>query len=443
MPEGGDPGLAPLAQSGPVEFVREVLRETPYSKQEDILNAVARSRRVSVVGCNGSGKDWAAARAVLWWVHSRSPAKAIVTGPTTRQVDDIVWNEIRAAYAQAPDRLCGRMFRTSRYEIDDQTFALGFASNSPYNLQGFHSPNLLVVITEAHAVREMDIDAVRRLNPSRLLMTGNPLVAAGSFYDSHHSKRQMYDTVQIGAGDTPNVALDDHVIPGMITRQDVDDRKQDWGETSPTYIGAILGKFPDNFDQIIVPLSFAAGAARRSLRAEGEVVVACDVARYGHGKTVVVRRQGPVARIVWRVRGRDTMKTASFLKSYCDSERVDTLVVDDAGVGGGVVDRLRELRLGRTRILPFVGAKKARDPDRFMNRIAEVWFAMRDRYLRKALDTDDDAALIGQVSSRGYYYVNDSRIALESKKSNTLPMDEADALAMTFAARRGGVRIWV
>jgi hypothetical protein len=188
MPKAKTPGRSSAASAAnqlsgdelhdPVTFVREVLKERPYSKQ------VEQSRRVSVVGCNGSGKDWAAARAVLWWTQSRTPAKAIVTGPTTRQVDDIVWNEIRAAYGQAPDRLAGRMFRSSRYELDEQSFALGFATNSPYNLQGFHSPNLLVVITEAHAVREADINAIRRLNPTRLLMTGNPFITAGSFYDS-------------------------------------------------------------------------------------------------------------------------------------------------------------------------------------------------------------------------------------------------------------------
>ncbi len=118
-------------KSDPVAFVREVLGENPYEKQVEILRAVPRSRRVSVVGCNGSGKDWAAARAVLWWMHTRSPAKAIVTGPTSRQVDDIVWNEIRYAYNRAPDRFPGRMFRTSRYELDEQSFALGFTSNSP------------------------------------------------------------------------------------------------------------------------------------------------------------------------------------------------------------------------------------------------------------------------------------------------------------------------
>ena len=316
----------------PVTFVREVLGEKPYEKQVEILRAVARSRRVSVVGCNGSGKDWAAARAVLWWVHSRSPAKAIVTGPTSRQVDDIVWNEIRYAYSQAPDSFPGRMFRTSRYELDDQTFALGFTTSSPYNLQGFHSPNLLVVITEAHAVRAADIDAIRRLNPTRLLMTGNPFVIAGVFYESHHSRRELYSTVQIGALDTPNIRQQRVVVPGMITQEDINDRKEEWGEESALFIGSVLGKFPDNLDDVVVPLWAATEAARRELKPEGPVVLACDVARFGQDKTVVMRRQGPVARIVWRVRGHDTMKIVGFLKAYCDRHDVETLVVDDTGV---------------------------------------------------------------------------------------------------------------
>ena len=400
-----------------MEFVRQVLHEEPYDKQVEILKAVPRRRRVSVVGCNGSGKDWAAARAVLWWVHTRSPAKVIVTGPTTRQVDDIVWNEIRSAYGRAQDRLSGRMFRTSRYELDEQSFALGFATNSPYNLQGFHSPNLLVVITEAHAVRQGDMDAIRRLNPKRLVMTGNPFVSAGAFYDSHHSRKELYGTVQIGAFDTPNVKKRRVVVPGMITVQDIADRKDEWGEESALYVGSVLGEFPDNLDDVAVPLLAATEAAKRELRPEGPVVLGCDVARFGHDKTVVVRRQGPVARIVWRVRGSDTMKTVGFLKAYCDAHKVDTLVVDDTGVGGGVVDRLRELHLGPTKLVPFVAGEAAKAKNYFCNRSAEVWWAMRNRYLAGELDTDDDPALIGQLSGRKYEHDHDNRIRLESKKN--------------------------
>ena len=420
-----------------------MLCERPYDKQGEILRAVARSRRVSVVGCNGSGKDWAAARAVLWWLYSRSPAKVIVTGPTSRQVDDIVWNEIRSAYSRASNKLGGKMFRTSRYELDEQSFALGFATNSPYNLQGFHSPNLLVVITEAHAVRRDDIDAVRRLSPKRLLMTGNPFVNAGVFYDSHHSLRALYETVQISALDTPNVKAGRVVVPGMITLQDIADRKEEWGEASPLYVGSVLGKFPDNLDDVVVPLWAATEAAKRELPPEGPVVVGCDVARFGHDKTVVVRRQGPVARIVWRVRGHDTMKIVGFLKAYCDKNDVDTLVVDDTGVGGGVVDRLKELGLGGTRLVPFIAGEKAEASAYFVNRTAEVWWAMRRRYLSGDLDTNDDAALIGQVSGRKLSWDSNGRIRLQSKDDMHRSPDEADALAMTFAATRGGVKIWV
>jgi hypothetical protein len=427
----------------PVAFVQEVLGERPYDKQVQILRAVARRRRVSVVGCNGSGKDWAAARVVLWWLHSRSPTKAIVTGPTTRQVDDIVWNEIRSAYASAQGKLTGRMFRTSRYELDDQSFALGFATNSPYNLQGFHSPNLLVVITEAHAVRRDDMDAIRRLNPTRLLMTGNPFVGAGVFYDSHHSKRGLYGTVQIGASETPNIKRKRNVVPGMITQRDIRDRKEDWGEKSPLYIGSVLGEFPDNLDDVVVPLWAATEAGTRKLEPVGPVVLGCDVARYGHDKTVVMRRQGPVARIEWRVRGKDTMRIARFLEAYCNEHEVEVLVVDDTGVGGGVVDRLRELSLGRTRLVPFVAGEKAEAEMYFVNRAAEVWWTMREWYLARNLDTDDDPALIGQVSSRIYWHEEDQRIRLQSKKDMHRSPDEADALAMTFAATRGGVKIWV
>ena len=336
------------------------------------------------------------------------------------------------------------MFRTSRYEVDEQTFAIGFATNSPYNLQGFHSPNLLVVVTEAHAVGDDDMDALRRLNPARLLMTGNPFVTAGAFYDSHHSRRHLYRTVQIGAYDTPNVKEGRVVAPGMITAEDIADRREEWGENSALYIGGVLGQFPEELEDVFVPLKAATEAALRTLEPAGPVVLGCDVARYGQDLTVVVRRQGPVASIVWRVKGSDTMRTAGFLKDYCENNDVDTVVIDDSGVGGGVVDRLKETGLRRARVVPFIAGAKALNRDRFYNRAAEVWWLMGQAYRSGEMDTDDDAALIGQVSSRRHAYESDRRIRLESKKGMPGSPDEADALAMTFAAPRGGgVKIWV
>ena len=441
-PSGGGGAVYQDLADDPVEFVRQVLCESPYQKQEQMLRALAGSRRVSVVGCNASGKDWTAARCVLWWMHSREPAKAIVTGPTTRQVDDIVWNEMRFAHGRAADRLGGKMFRSSRYEVDGQSFALGFASNSPFNLQGFHSPNLLVVITEAHAVRAPDVNALRRLNPSRLLMTGNPFVMSGPFYDSHHAHKHLYATVQISAFDTPNLAEGVRPVEGLVTAEDIEDRKAEWGEDDPLYVGGVLGRFPDNLSDYVVPLWAARAAGKRNTQTEGPLVIACDVARYGNDHTVVMRRQGQHARIVYRKKGNDTMATANLLKDYCDEHGVQTLVVDETGLGAGVVDRLREIGLGNTRLVRFIGGSSARTKTRFANRIAEVWWMMRECYLAETLDTDDDQALIEQVSSRKWDEDERGRKRLQSKRELARSPDEADALAMTFAAERDGVRLF-
>ena len=242
-------------KADPVGFVQEVLGGSglPYPKQIEILEAASHSRRVSVVGCNGSGKDWAAARVVLWWLATRAKSKAVVTGPTQRQVEEVVWREMRTAYGAA-EGLPGLMY-TSRYVINDERFALGFSTDHPYNLQGFHSPNLLVVVTEAHAVAQEHMEALKRLNPRLLLFTGNPLTMGGEFYDSHHSKRDLYAQVAISAFDTANVREgQDDLVPGMTTRQDIEERRQEWGEENPMYRASVLGEFPEALADTLIPL---------------------------------------------------------------------------------------------------------------------------------------------------------------------------------------------
>ena len=93
--------------------------------------------------------------------------------------------------------------------------------------------------------------------------------------------------------------------------------------------------------------------------------------------------------------------------------------------------------------MPFIAGQKADDDTHFANRIAEAWWTMRNSYLSNELDTDDDSALIGQVSSRKYWLRSDGRIWLQSKETLHRSPDEADALAMSFAAPKGGVKIWV
>ena len=334
-------------EADPAGFVRVILGESgePYEKQTEMFAGIASNRRLSVVGCNGSGKDWAAARIVLWWVGTRARTKVIVTGPTQRQVEDVVWREMRTAYATSKQALEGQMF-ASRYVVDDERFALGFATDHPYNLQGFHSPNLMVVVTDAHAVAQEHMNALKRLNPKRLLLTGNPLRLTGEFYDSHHRTSALYARVAISAFDTPNVAQGQDVVPGMLTLEDVEERKLEWGEDNPLYIAAVLGQFPDALEDTLISRTQLDDAVERwqaSAPESGEPwLMGVDVARFGADKTVLCLRRGGRVEEIFELRGASTMAVSGWVIDRVRRHSVRSVFVDGAGVGSGVVDRLKE-----------------------------------------------------------------------------------------------------
>ena len=276
----------------PVRFVEEVLgHPPPYEKQREILRTLAVKRRVSVVGANGSGKDWAAARAILWWLATRLRAIVVVTGPTQRQVEQIVWRELRAAYKASRVPLGGRL-SGSQWNIADDRYAIGFSTNKADNLQGFHSPELLVVVTEAHAMPQDQMEALKRLYPARMLLTGNAFSRDGEFFDSHHTKRHIYAGVTVSVYDTPNFTGENGGAPGMPTEEDVEERKLDWGEDHPLYQGSILARFPDMLDDSLLSRSAIEAAVARW---EGEGEPPTPLSLEGRGRHAVAGEGESVA----------------------------------------------------------------------------------------------------------------------------------------------------
>ena len=440
------------AAHSPSFFMGEILgmnadnhQHAPYDKQIELLESIRDNRRTSVVGCNSSGKDYIAGRAIVWWMNRWDHAKVIVLGPTHRQVDLIVFREARSAFNAAPTidgyALKGRMFKTSRYEVSDDSYAEGFATNDEFNIQGFHSPHLLVIVTEAHAVEDAQINALLRLQPERILMTGNPFSTSGIFYESHHTNVDAWNTIQIAAEDTPNLQGDGVVIPGMVTEQVVEEAKRDWGEDSPMFQASIKGEFPEGLDIGVVDMQSLKEAMARETKPHGEIILGVDVARYGIDKTVVTRRQGQHARTIWETQGKATTEIVGWLSEYATIEPVDFIVVDDTGVGGGVTDQLTEMDTG-AEIVPFIAGAKAMDEERYANATTEAWFAMRrwfkgDRDQSSEADIDD-SELVGQLVGRQFTWQSDRRLILESKtkmaaKGRKSP-DKADSLSMTFAS---------
>lgn len=435
-------GIKNAGQPDPVKeperWFREVLGATKiYPKQIDMIHAIASgAKQVSTCGANGSGKDFLAARIALWWMACHEDfAKVVITAPSFRQIKDVVWQELRDAYLNARVDLGGQLLETPYLGWDERRFIIGFSTDKSYKVQGFHSSHLLLIISEAHGMKQSDIDALRRLGPNCILMTGNPIVELGEFYDSHHSKAHLWQTINIDAFDTPNVIEGREVVPGLVTRDDIETYKANWGEDSPLYRMTVLNEWCEGMGQlIVVPLSWALGAEGVEYPPGPVEVVSVDVARFGADETVILSRRGRVVRTLWRVQGFDLMSTVGWIKGYHDDgHKFAHYIIDGVGVGAGVIDRLRELGIG---VIDSQGGGAASDSTRYVNRVAENWWRMREAYA-KGLDTEIDPLLRGEVSSRKYKIQSDRRIQLESKddmrKAGRKSPNTADALAQSFA----------
>src|SRR5437868_15164020 len=94
-------GLAPHRE--PLWFARMVLGAELWQAQREILAAVAHHSRVAVKSCHASGKTYAIAVAVLWWLVAHSDGIVVTTAPTWLQVEKVIWGEIRKLllFAQA------------------------------------------------------------------------------------------------------------------------------------------------------------------------------------------------------------------------------------------------------------------------------------------------------------------------------------------------------
>ncbi len=86
----------------PIGFIREVLHGEPWSRQVEIAESVRDSPLVVVRSANAVGKDWIAARLAVWWVYARQ-GLALITGPTERQVREVVMGEVARAFGKARD----------------------------------------------------------------------------------------------------------------------------------------------------------------------------------------------------------------------------------------------------------------------------------------------------------------------------------------------------
>jgi len=172
------------------------------------------------------------------------------------------------------------------------------------------------------------------------------------------------------------------------------------------------------------------------------LIIGVDVARYGDNETVIYVRKGRDAQTYppVRLRGADVITVASRVSEVSAQYNADAIFIDGGGVGGGVVDCVRNLGLHCFDI-NFGGKSDATSVTTetlgmlFANKRAEMWGSLREWLKTGAIINDPD--LRAQLVGPTYTYNLKSEIILEKKedmrKRGLESPDLADALALTFA----------
>lgn len=441
----------------PAEFVEDIIGVKPDKEQTKILKSVATNQMTSVRSGHGVGKSAVEAWVIIWFMLTRPFPKIPCTAPTQHQLFDILWAEVSKWIRHSPvlsDMLVWTKEKLYMREYPEEWFAVARTASKPDALQGFHADDVLFIIDEASGVDDKIFEPVLgalSTPGARLLMCGNPTQLNGFFYDSHHKNRSAYKTFHIDGRNSARVSQD--FVQTIINM---------YGENSDVFRVRVAGEFPLAEDDVFIPLPLIEKSVQTEFipkKKPQQIHIGCDVARYGDDKTVISYRIDEKVEIHKKRNGQDTMKTADDIlklgielsEQYNLDPKTDDPIpvkVDDGGVGGGVVDRLRQIKRNNPELYWWLEVY----PVKFGAAIQHKYYDDSTTYMMSVLKNllqphdengnnkpvelilPNDENLVGQLSSRKYNMTDRGKLKVESKKimkQRGLPSpDEADSVLL-------------
>lgn len=254
----------------PIAFFYDCLRVSILSdEQQEVIEAVNHPRaRVSVASGHKTGKDYLAGGLALWWYATDEEARCRSTAVTIGQVRDVFWREVMGHHQRSqlgPHPLDGRIHTLPHNGLRNGLREIvGFTSDQPEAAAGISGRRVLYIFDEASGIKDSIFEAAKGNlagGDARILMLSQGTRNEGAFYDSHHDKREMWKCFNLSSEDSPNVKQGREVIPGMATREWLEEQRLDWNAPNgPIWIVRVRGGFAEGGGQKVIPLDLVMSA---------------------------------------------------------------------------------------------------------------------------------------------------------------------------------------
>jgi hypothetical protein len=448
-------GLELYEVQDPVVFAQRRLGITAWSKQAEILRAVASHPRVAVRSGHKVGKSTSAAILALWWTQLHPDGRVVMTAPTGRQVRIVLWREVSRLYRAANPPIGGELHKVpdQGLQFDDGREVVGFSTDEPERIAGVSGANVLYIVDEGSGIDELIYEAIEgsRAGGAHLVVFGNPTQTSGTFFDAFTSSRDRWHCIHVSSEESPNVTGESRV-PGLATAEWVEEKRAEWGEDSPLFQVRVRGNFPLHAENAVIGIGLVEAAVARYAEApdDGELTIGVDVARFGDDETVI-----------WPVRGRKALpptvlhsmdivavsgEVARLTRAMSHSDERPTIKVDVIGVGAGVADHLRALETLNATIIDVNVGESAPpvcvDEPEYARLRDYVWFRLKEWMTTGAIP--DDGKLQAELLAPRYGFTVDGKLKVEpkdeTKKRLKRSPDRADALGL--AVYQGRLKMW-
>jgi hypothetical protein len=395
----------------------------------------------------GIGKSAFLAMLDMWVMSCWIGATTIVTANTETQLRSRTMAELGKWHTMAINRhwfeKSSMSLRPAKWfaqlieaqlKMDTQyyyTDAQSWSEENPDAFAGAHSQiGMMVQFDEASGIPDPIWQVTEGfftdLAPLRLwLAISNPRRNTGRFFECFHKDRAFWETRYIDSRTVEGV-------DGQVYQRIADK----YGEDSDVTRVEVKGQFPRTGSNQFIGRETVQDAVDRELQPDdgAPLLMGIDVARFGDDESVIRMRRGRDARTMpkFKYRGKNTMELATEAATLIERYNPDAVFVDGGGVGGGVVDRLKQLGY---RVIEVQSGEKAHDPEKYLNKRAEMWGEMREWLTYGCID--DDQGLVDDLTGPEYGVHLKGQIKLESKdsmkKRGLASPDDGDALALTFA----------
>lgn len=441
----------------PVLFAKEALGIELWSRQAEFVLAITTNPRIAVRSGHKIGKSIGVAVAAIWWCACSIGDRVILTSTTGHQIRNILWKEVRRL-AELSKRV-GRiqlptpaLMPANGMKWEDGREIIGFSTDTKEGFAGLSGANLLFIVDEASGVPEWAFEVIRGnlAGGGCLVMISNPTQTSGSFFDAFHSDAERWRRIHISSEETPNAQSGKMLVPGLATREWVDDWAK-LGTDSPSYRVRVRGEFPTGGDDTVIPLDVWNAAVERWKASEGmkgRLEIGVDPSRFGDDDAAIVPRRGKRVIEIETHNGLDGIQLAGKVMAVVrrhrrQGEPVAVVKVDVIGVGASCFDQLRQFASGPNREIELVAVNVSenatvvgKDGSELYHRLRDqLWFGLRD-WLQDGGEVPADAQLETDCVSARYSFDLKSRYVVESKdemkkrlKGNRSP-DRADGLCL-------------